>query len=65
MAPTIVLVSHALKLPPEVQRLAARFSLSLLAEEELLAIVQRKPLAGASAIEGRGFAPTIGPCSRL
>ena len=42
MAPTIVLVSHALKLPPEVQRLAARFSLSLPAEEELIAIVREE-----------------------
>ncbi|EXF46871.1 ATPase [Pseudomonas sp. BAY1663] len=39
-APTVVLVSHALKLPAEVQRHAARFSLSLPAEEELLAIVR-------------------------
>ncbi len=42
MAPTVVLVSHALKLPPEVQRLAARFSLSLPGEEELLAIVREE-----------------------
>lgn len=42
MAPTVVLVSHALKLPPEVQRLAARFSLSLPAEEELLTIVREE-----------------------
>ncbi len=41
-APTLVLVSHALKLPPEVQRYAARFSLSLPAEEELLAIVREE-----------------------
>ncbi|TLX57828.1 ATPase [Stutzerimonas nosocomialis] len=39
-APTLVLVSHALKLPPEVQRLAARFSLTLPTEDELLAIVR-------------------------
>jgi len=42
VAPTLVLVSHALKLPPEVQRYAARFSLSLPAEEELLAIVREE-----------------------
>lgn len=41
-APTLVLVSHALKLPPEVQRHAARFTLSLPAEEELLAIVREE-----------------------
>ena len=38
--PTLVLVSHALKLPAEVQRHAARFSLSLPAEDELLTIVR-------------------------
>lgn len=39
-APTLVLVSHALTLPPEVQRYAARFSLTLPSEEELLSIVR-------------------------
>lgn len=39
-APTLVLVSHALKLPSEVQRYAARFSLTLPSEEELLSIVR-------------------------
>ena len=38
--PTVVLVSHAIKLPAEVQRYSARFSLSLPSEEELLAIVR-------------------------
>jgi SpoVK/Ycf46/Vps4 family AAA+-type ATPase len=38
--PTLVLVSHALKLPPEVQRYAARFDLALPSEEELLVIVR-------------------------
>ena len=38
--PTLVLVSHAFKLPAELQRLAARFSLTLPSEEELLAIVR-------------------------
>lgn len=38
--PTLVLVSHALKLPAEVQRYAARFSLTLPTEEELLSIVR-------------------------
>ncbi|MCQ4302302.1 ATPase [Stutzerimonas frequens] len=41
-APTVVLVSHALKLPPEVQRYSSRFSLSLPVEEELLAIVREE-----------------------
>lgn len=39
-APTVVLVSHACKLPPEVQRYAARFSLALPSEDELLGIVR-------------------------
>lgn len=38
--PTLVLVSHACKLPPEVQRYASRFSLALPCEDELLAIVR-------------------------
>lgn len=40
--PTLVLVSHALKLPAEVQRCSARFALSLPSEEELLAIVREE-----------------------
>ncbi|CAD5108210.1 AAA family ATPase [Zestomonas carbonaria] len=40
--PTLVLVSHSLKLPSEVQRYAARFSLSLPSEDELLAIVREE-----------------------
>ncbi|MFL9813342.1 AAA family ATPase [Stutzerimonas sp. VN223-3] len=39
-APTLVLVSHTFKLPSEVQRYAARFSLTLPSEEELLSIVR-------------------------
>ncbi len=38
--PTLVMVSHSLTLPVEVQRYAARFSLSLPSEDELLAIVR-------------------------
>lgn len=40
--PTLVLVSHALKLPAELQRLTARFSLALPGEDELLAIVREE-----------------------
>ena len=40
--PTLVLVSHACRLPAEVQRHAARFSLALPGEEELLAIVREE-----------------------
>ncbi|MCQ4312591.1 AAA family ATPase [Pseudomonas stutzeri] len=39
-APTLVLVSHTFRLPAEVQRYAARFSLTLPSEEELLSIVR-------------------------
>lgn len=40
--PTLVLVSHAFRLPAEVQRYAARFSLSLPSEDELLSIVREE-----------------------
>jgi len=40
--PTLVLVSHACKLPAEVQRYAARFALALPSEDELLAIVREE-----------------------
>lgn len=40
--PTLVLVSHALRLPPEVQRYSARFTLALPSEDELLAIVREE-----------------------
>ncbi|MCC5869941.1 MAG: AAA family ATPase [Gammaproteobacteria bacterium] len=38
---TLLLVSHALKLPPELERLAVRFELSLPGESERARIVQR------------------------
>lgn len=41
-ASTLVLVSHAFKLPAEVQRYAARFCLALPSEEELLSIVREE-----------------------
>lgn len=41
-APTVVLVSHACRLPAEVQRFSARFSLALPSEDELLAIVREE-----------------------
>lgn len=40
--PMLVLVSHACKLPAEVQRYAARFALALPSEDELLAIVREE-----------------------
>jgi hypothetical protein len=39
---TLVLVSHALRLPPELKRFSARFSLSLPGEAEILALVKEE-----------------------
>jgi SpoVK/Ycf46/Vps4 family AAA+-type ATPase len=50
--PTLVLVSHALKLPAEVQRYAARFRLSLPTEDELLAIVRDEATRWSEANRG-------------
>ena len=50
--PTLVLVSHALKLPAEVQRYAARFSLSLPSEDELLAIVREEAVRWSEVNRG-------------
>ncbi|HHX35371.1 MAG TPA: AAA family ATPase [Gammaproteobacteria bacterium] len=50
--PTLILVSHALKLPAEVQRFAARFSLSLPSEDELLAIVREEAVRWSEANRG-------------
>src|SRR5699024_12129775 len=50
--PTLILVSHALKLPAEVQRYAARFNLALPSEDELLAIVREEALRWSEANRG-------------
>lgn len=50
--PTLILVSHALKLPPEVQRYAARFTLSLPSEDELLAIVREEAVRWSEVNRG-------------
>lgn len=50
--PTLILVSHALKLPAELQRYAARFSLSLPSEDELLAIVREEALRWSEGNRG-------------
>lgn len=42
VAPTLILVSHALLLPPELSRLAARISLSMPSDEQLAAIVREE-----------------------
>ena len=62
--PTLVLVSHAFKLPAELQRLAARFSLTLPSEEELLAIVRDEASHWSNSNRGQGCVPTTAPCSR-
>lgn len=41
-APTVVLVSHAVTLPAEIQRYAVRFRLALPSEEELVSIVREE-----------------------
>lgn len=41
-APTVLLVSHQLKLPPELSRLAARLELSMPSDEELSAIIREE-----------------------
>jgi SpoVK/Ycf46/Vps4 family AAA+-type ATPase len=43
--PTVLLVSHALTLPAEIQRYASRFSLSMPSEEALLTIVRDEAAA--------------------
>jgi hypothetical protein len=45
VAHTLVLVSHALSLPPELQRLSARFRLSLPGDAQLQAIVREEAQA--------------------
>lgn len=50
--PTLILVSHALNLPAEIQRLAARFNLSLPGEDELLSIVRDEAIRWSKANQG-------------
>lgn len=52
-SPTLILVSHACKLPAEVQRYAARFSLAMPSEEELLSIVRDEASRWSEAHQGR------------
>lgn len=42
---TLVLVSHAIKLPPELSRLAARFNLSMPSDEEIMTIIREEAKA--------------------
>ncbi|WP_193075474.1 AAA family ATPase [Pseudomonas sp. FME51] len=41
-APTLLLISHELPLPPELQRLTARISLSMPSDEQLAAIIREE-----------------------
>ncbi|MDM1708163.1 AAA family ATPase [Thiopseudomonas alkaliphila] len=50
--PTIILVSHQLDLPVEVQRLSARLSLALPSEEELHGIVREEALRWSRLNQG-------------
>ena len=50
--PTLILVSHGLKLPAEVQRYAARFCLSLPSGDELLAIVREEAVRWSEVNRG-------------
>lgn len=52
-SPTVVLVSHALTLPPELSRLAARLSLSMPSDEQLAAIVREEAALWTAQNEGR------------
>jgi SpoVK/Ycf46/Vps4 family AAA+-type ATPase len=52
-APTLVLVSHALPLPDELSRLAARLQLSMPSDEQLTAIVRDEASRWAAQNQGR------------
>lgn len=51
--PTLILVSHAVNLPPELRRLAARLQLSMPSEEELTAIVREEAMRWSEANRGQ------------
>ncbi|RHW19993.1 AAA family ATPase [Pseudomonas jilinensis] len=52
-APTIILVSHALNLPAELSRLAARFSLRMPSDDQLAAIVREEAALWSQQNQGR------------
>lgn len=52
-APTLVLVSHAVSLPPELGRLCVRLSLSMPSDEQLSAIVREEAAKWAEQNNGR------------
>jgi SpoVK/Ycf46/Vps4 family AAA+-type ATPase len=45
---TVVLLSHALELPPELKRYAAEFTLSVPGDEQILAIIREEAVAWSS-----------------
>ncbi|TVP93197.1 MAG: AAA family ATPase [Pseudomonadaceae bacterium] len=51
--PVIILVSHALKLPPELRRLAVRFNLSMPSDEQLATIVREEAARWSSQNQGK------------
>ncbi|SDS96930.1 AAA+-type ATPase, SpoVK/Ycf46/Vps4 family [Halopseudomonas xinjiangensis] len=52
-APTVLLVSHALTLPPELRRLASRLSLSMPSAEQLMAIVREEAAKWSEQNQGK------------
>lgn len=52
-APTLILVSHALPLPDELSRLAARLQLSMPSDQQLAAIVRDEAARWAAQNQGR------------
>lgn len=52
-APTLLLVSHELPLPPELRRLAARISLSMPSDEQLAAIIREEAARWTERNQGR------------
>jgi SpoVK/Ycf46/Vps4 family AAA+-type ATPase len=51
-APTIMLVSHQIKLPPELSRLAVRLELSMPSDEQLAAIIREEAASWAEQNQG-------------
>lgn len=51
-APTVMLVSHQLKLPPELSRLAARVELSMPSDEQLSAIIREEAASWTEQNQG-------------
>ena len=52
-APTLLLISHELPLPPELRRLSARISLSMPSDEQLAAIIREEAARWAERNQGQ------------